>query len=146
MDKWQNKYRIPTARLQNFDYGQNGAYFITICTDRRKHFFGKVVHEQMCLNEIGNIAESIWLEIQQQFDFIELGNFVIMPNHVHGILIINKETANHPVETQFIPSDIPSVEKKMPLMASLRGENVINGGFSGNMNPMLQENISKIIR
>jgi REP element-mobilizing transposase RayT len=110
MDKFQNKYRIPSARLQSWDYGANGAYFITICTAHREHYFGEIVElgsdatvetpnlgvsipttiTKMQLNEIGKLAEQFWMEIPNHFPFIELGNFVVMPNHVHGILIIDK--------------------------------------------------------
>lgn len=93
MDKFQNKYRIPSARLQSWDYGANGAYFITICSGHREHYFGEIVKihvSTMQLNEIGKLAEQFWMEIPNHFPFIELGNFVVMPNHVHGILIINK--------------------------------------------------------
>jgi REP element-mobilizing transposase RayT len=93
MDKFQNKYRIPSARLQSWDYGANGAYFITICSGHREHYFGEIVKihvPTMQLNEIGKLAEQFWMEIPNHFPFIELGNFVVMPNHVHGILIINK--------------------------------------------------------
>lgn len=94
MEKFQNKYRIPSARLKNWDYAANGAYFITICTGKRKHYFGNIENGIMHLSGIGEIAEKYWLEIPNHFPFIELGNFVVMPNHVHGILIIN-----NPVET-----------------------------------------------
>jgi putative transposase len=107
MDKFQNKYRIPSARLQSWDYGANGAYFITICTAHREHYFGEIVElptvetpnlgvstptivPTMQLSEIGKLAEQFWMEIPNHYHFIELGNFVVMPNHVHGILIINK--------------------------------------------------------
>lgn len=99
MDKFKNKYRIASARLQTWDYGSNGAYFITICTHNRKHYFGEIVDGKMQLNDIGKLAEQFWLEITNHFSFIELGNFVVMPNHVHGILIIDKTeppaTNNH---------------------------------------------------
>ncbi|KIA87798.1 transposase [Flavobacterium sp. AED] len=94
-NKFQNKYRIPSARLKNWDYGNNGAYFITICTSNREHFFGEIVlvndENEMQLNEIGKLAERFWAEIPNHFPFVELGNYVIMPNHIHGILIINKK-------------------------------------------------------
>ncbi len=99
MDKFKNKFRIPSARLQNWDYGSNGVYFITICTQNREHFFGEIVDGEMQLNEIGQLAEKYWLEIPQHFLFIELGNFVVMPNHTHGILIIDKMDVVLPVET-----------------------------------------------
>lgn len=87
--KFQNKYRIESRRLKNWDYRNNGAYFITICTKNRKHFFGRIVNKEMVLNEIGLLANNFWAEIPKHFLNIELGNFQIMPNHMHGILIIN---------------------------------------------------------
>ena len=93
MKKFQNKYRIPSARLINWDYANNGAYFITICTQNKKKLFGDIINNEMCLNEKGELAQKFWLEIPIHFPFVELGNFVIMPNHMHGILIINKNAA-----------------------------------------------------
>jgi putative transposase len=89
-EKYLNKYRIPSARLQNWDYGANGAYFITICTANRVQYFGKIENCQMQLNQLGQLAEQYWSLIPIHFPFVELGNFVVMPNHVHGILIIDK--------------------------------------------------------
>jgi putative transposase len=93
-DKFRNKYRISSARLQNWDYGWNAAYFITICTKNRVHYFGEVISKTMELNDIGLLAKQYWLEIPQHFPFVELGNFIVMPNHVHGILIIDKNETN----------------------------------------------------
>jgi putative transposase len=94
MDKFQNKYRIASARLQTWDYCGNGTYFITICTKDRAHYFGRVVLSEngigkMQLSEIGKFAETSWMEIPQHFPFVTLGNFVIMPDHMHGILIFD---------------------------------------------------------
>jgi len=89
-DKFQNKYRISSARKQDWDYGCNASYFITICTESRECFFGNVVDGKMQLSEMGEIAHQYWKEIPAHFPFIELGEFVVMPNHVHGIIIINK--------------------------------------------------------
>jgi putative transposase len=108
MDKFNNQYRISSARLAGYDYGQNGAYFITICTKNRIHYFGEIVDRKMILNEIGNLAHEYWQEIPNHFSYIELGNFVVMPNHIHGILIINKNTDN--VDNGTLQGDIPSVE------------------------------------
>ena len=102
--KFQNKYRISSSRLKNWDYGQNGAYFITICTGHREHFFGEIVsideENEMQLNGIGKLADDFWSKIPEHFPFVELGNYVVMPNHIHGILIINKTNVDdHVVET-----------------------------------------------
>lgn len=91
MDKYQNKYRIESIRLLGYDYRKNGAYFITICTKNREHFFGKIVDATMQLNEFGQIAHKYWMEIPKHFPFVELGNFVVMPNHTHGILVIKHD-------------------------------------------------------
>jgi putative transposase len=88
-DKFQNKYRIPSARLQNWDYASEGAYFITICTKDRVHFFGEIVDGTMSLSQVGVIADLMWYEIKNHAKNIELGEFVVMPNHIHGILILN---------------------------------------------------------
>ncbi len=92
--KFKNKYRIPSNRLKNYDYSNNAAYFITICTQNREHFFGKIKNGEMHLNELGENATRFWLDIPKHFPFIELGNFVVMPNHTHGILIIDKTPIN----------------------------------------------------
>ena len=100
-DKFQDKYRIPSARLQNWDYGSNAIYFITICTQGRELYFGDIANEKMVLSEIGEIAHRFWNEIPNHFPFVELGEQVVMPNHVHGIFIFNKlvETPNLGVST-----------------------------------------------
>ena len=90
MDKFLNKYRIASNRAQWWDYGQNAAYFITICTAKREHFFGEIAEGKMVLSNTGIIADILWHEIPHHAPFIELGDFVVMPNHVHGILILNK--------------------------------------------------------
>ena len=95
-EKFKNKYRISSARLQSWDYGNNGSYFITICTKNREHFFGEIFNEKMHLNEIGKMADKYWKEIPKHFPFIELGNYVVMPNHVHGILTIIKNRIDQP--------------------------------------------------
>ncbi len=88
MDKFQNKYRIPSARLQFWDYCWAGAYFITICTAGREHYFGKIISEKLEISQIGSIADILWHEIPNHSKNVELGAFVVMPNHIHGILIL----------------------------------------------------------
>jgi len=86
---FQNKYRVDTIRLKKWDYRSNAPYFIAICTHNRKHYFGDIDDEEMILSDIGNLAFQFWQKIQQHFPFIELGAFVVMPNHIHGIVFIN---------------------------------------------------------
>ncbi|WP_426062574.1 transposase [Flavobacterium sp. DSP2-3-1] len=131
--KFQNKYRIPSARLKNWDYGNNGAYFITICTSNREHFFGEIVlgndENEMQLNEIGKLTDQFWAEIPKHFPFVELGNYVIMPNHIHGILIIDKKNvveSNTVVETLHCNvstdnTDIVIINESMSKISPKRG-------------------------
>ena len=98
-NKFQNKYRIPSARLQNWDYGSNAAYFVTICTQNRECFLGDILDGIMELSEIGEMAEKYWLEIPNHFPFIFLDCYIIMPNHIHGIIEIKCRDAKFCVST-----------------------------------------------
>ncbi|CAM4237786.1 hypothetical protein [Gillisia limnaea] len=89
-EKFQNKYRSASARLKTWDYGWNGAYFVSICTQSRECFFGNISDGKMHLSEIGEIAHNFWIEIPNHFPFVKLGEFIVMPNHMHGIIIIDK--------------------------------------------------------
>jgi len=102
MDKFRNKYRIPSARLQPWDYRWAGAYFITICTANRIHYLGEIENRKMVLSPIGVLADVFWHEIKNHAQNVELGAFVVMPNHVHGILILtgnDNDNDNDNVET-----------------------------------------------
>jgi putative transposase len=77
-----------SIRLKGYDYSQAGAYFITICTKNRKCLFGQVVNGEMILNEMGQIAYNEWLKTPELRPNVSLDVFVIMPNHVHGIIVI----------------------------------------------------------
>jgi REP element-mobilizing transposase RayT len=91
-EKYQNKYRVASARAPWWDYGRAGAYFITICTAERQHYFGKIQQGGIQqLSHVGVLADVLWYEIPHHAHHVELGVFVVMPNHVHGILILNKD-------------------------------------------------------
>ena len=79
-----------SIRLRGYDYRQAGVYFVTICTHNRRYLFGKVKDGQMHLNAYGRIVLSKWRALPRHFQNLRLGAFVVMPNHVHGILIINE--------------------------------------------------------
>ncbi len=106
MEKFRNKYRVPSTRWQNWNYGSDAAYYVTICTKQHVCYFGNVVcipEKTMQYTEIGSIACQYWCDIPEHFPFVELDVFVVMPNHVHGIVIINK-TCENAVETQDLAS------------------------------------------
>ena len=89
MTFFKNKFRIESIRLKGYDYSSPGEYFITICTLDKQCVLGDVVDKEMQLNEIGKIVAQCWEEIPNHFPNVELDAFVAMPNHVHGIIIIN---------------------------------------------------------
>jgi putative transposase len=77
-----------SIRLPGYDYAQSGAYFITIVTYQRVCLFGKIVSGEMQLSPLGQIANDHWCAIPEHFPHTELGAYVVMPNHLHGIIII----------------------------------------------------------
>ena len=93
-------------RLQNYDYSQNNAYFITICTKDRINLFGEICDGNMCLNDCGKIAENEILKIPSHYNTVRIDKFVVMPNHVHMIIVINPSERINPFPTE---TDIPNV-------------------------------------
>jgi putative transposase len=79
-----------SIRLQEYDYSRSGEYFITICTYDKKCVFGEAIEEKIRLSPIGEIAKKCWEEIPNHFSKVELDEYVIMPNHLHGIIIFNE--------------------------------------------------------
>ena len=102
MDKYKNKYRIASARLQHWDYQWVGAYFITVCTQNREHYFGHIVDGKMQLSQVGEIAQFEWLKTFEMRPDMNLwmGEYVVMPNHFHAIIGIGDNEFNRRRETQ----------------------------------------------
>ncbi len=88
-----------SIRLQGYDYSQAGAYFVTVCTHNRTCCFGEIVDGHMRLNSLGELVLATWLDLPGRFVQVSLDAFVVMPNHIHGILHIT------PVGAQFIAPD-----------------------------------------
>ncbi|MTJ53442.1 hypothetical protein FJR38_12710 [Anabaena sp. UHCC 0253] len=86
-----NIHHRRSIRLKGYDYSQQGAYFVTICTYQRNCLFGEIVDDEMKLNTNGEITRGSWLSIPRHFQNVGLDEFVIMPNHLHGIIIIAEE-------------------------------------------------------
>jgi REP element-mobilizing transposase RayT len=101
MDKYKNTYRIPSNRWKAWNYARNAPYFVTICTRQKTEDFGQISNGKMVYTTLGHAATRFWMEIPNHFPFVELGEFVVMPNHVHGIVVINKPDL---VETQNLAS------------------------------------------
>ncbi|MCB0646371.1 MAG: hypothetical protein KDC49_06890 [Saprospiraceae bacterium] len=95
-EKFQNKYRISSSRLQTWNYASEGIYFITINTKNRIRFFGQIDDGKMQLSELGRIVEDEWLKtpiIRPDMNLV-LGEFVVMPDHFHAVLSIGQNTYN----------------------------------------------------
>ncbi|MDY6788319.1 MAG: transposase [candidate division WOR-3 bacterium] len=95
------KKRRRSIRLSNYDYSQQGAYFITICTYKRRYLFGEIINNEMNLNQAGLVAKKCWNNIPNHFPEVSLDAYTIMPNHVHGILVINSQENKPPVVNEF---------------------------------------------
>ena len=85
-----DKHERRSIRLRDYDYSQAGAYFVTICTYNKVCLFGKVVDGEMQLNECGRVVEEEWVKTAEIRKNVELNEFIIMPNHIHGIIVINE--------------------------------------------------------
>ena len=113
MALYKRKYRVESIRLKNHDYGADGYYFITICTRNREFFFGDVIAGEMKLSMIGEIAQKFWQEIPSHSVYAYLDEYVIMPNHVHGIICIS-----HPPTKQDAVNQPALANKFAPLQSS----------------------------
>jgi putative transposase len=115
-NKYQNKYRNESSRLQSWDYGDDAAYFITVCTNGRTNYFGEILgSNQMKLSDIGQHVYKCWSDIPSHFPFVKLDVFIVMPDHIHGIIVINKKNINDdPVGTQNFASLQKSTKSDKP--------------------------------
>ena len=133
--KFRGKYRVPSARLKDFDYSSNGVYYVTICTYNRFDYFGRIVNQRMELSEEGKMARAMWRIIPNIFPFVKLDEFNVMPDHIHGIIIIDKRR-----DAMGNGRDAINRVSTMPDMTG-------RGGITKRKNPMLNKySLSRIIR
>ena len=100
MDSIPEARRRRSIRLKGYDYSRTGAYFVTTVTQNRLCLFGDVVGDEMHLNEAGIMAQKMWETLPHRFPGIDLDAFVIMPNHIHGIIAINEPVGASLASTQ----------------------------------------------
>lgn len=118
------KHHRRSIRLKGYDYSQEGAYYVTIVTWRRDFLFGEIVNQEMMLSQYGEIVQKWWQEIPVHFSNVETGAFVIMPNHVHGIIYIFEErrgTASYP---KGVPVPEDDGENSISQNDDMSGENL----------------------
>jgi REP element-mobilizing transposase RayT len=139
VDRYKGKYRISSARLKNWDYGSNAPYFVTICTENKISYFGAIQEGQMHLSDLGQLANKYWLEIENKFPFVVLDHFVVMPNHIHGIINISRD-AIYRVSSGAENTD--AINQDAINRVSTDGR---IGGITGNNNPMLHQNLPRFV-
>jgi putative transposase len=122
MQKWNNQYRTSSFRATWWDYTKDGVYHVTICTKDKTHFFGHIANATLQATPAADIAAKIWFEIPTMFKYATLDNFVVMPNHIHGIIALEDTT----LETELTSSK--------------------TGGCTGKYNPMLSNNLGRVVR
>jgi REP element-mobilizing transposase RayT len=129
-DKYKDKYRTETTRLKGWDYASTGHYFVTICEKNRNCVFGDISNDTVAFAPLGNVAMECWMEIPKHFPFVELDAFCVMPNHIHGIIVINTHDS------------VPAVEQNVETQnfASLRNNEL------GNKFGPQSKNLASIVR
>jgi REP element-mobilizing transposase RayT len=122
---YKKRFSNKSLRLQKWDYGWKAKYFITINTKNRVRYFGKIQSKHMYLSVLGELAQTYWEMIPEKFSYTKLDEFVVMPDHVHGIVDINNPMNNNP---------------------TIIDNSKLGGGFAGQKNPMFHDNLSRILR
>ncbi|MFH1546775.1 MAG: transposase [Patescibacteria group bacterium] len=146
---FQEKYRISSARLRGWDYAADGYYFVTVCTKDHEEFFGEVVNKKMALNDIGKIVDEEWRKAEEIRENVGLDVWVTMPNHIHGILIINnfrKKNAGIARDTDTVETCTVEAQRvETHCNASLRRRQSQQPQYKNKFGPQ-SDNLSAIIR
>ena len=93
-EKFHNKYRVPSARAPWHDYS-GGKYFVTICTKKMEHYFGKILDGKMYLSALGKYADEQLRDVSSHYPYAEIPLWVVMPNHIHAVVIIDGDKTPH---------------------------------------------------
>lgn len=93
MTLYRNRYRVESARKQGFDYSSAGYYYLTVCTWNKVHLFGEIINHEMVLNEYGDIVHQEWCKSFEIRRELQSDEFIVMPNHIHGIVRIVRPPA-----------------------------------------------------
>jgi len=96
-----DKHHRRSIRLEDYDYSWAGAYFVTICVQNRACLFGEICNDEVIPNRAGRLVQSEWDALPRRFPLLELDAFVLMPNHLHGVIVITEESWTDPAGDQF---------------------------------------------
>jgi putative transposase len=119
-----DKHHRRSIRLKGFDYSRSAVYFVTICIQNRECLFGKISQNQTFLNDAGEMVSAEWLALPSRFPSVSLDEFIVMPNHFHGIIYISPD---------FV--DNPNLGKIIGAFKSIVNNNYINGVNSQDWKP-----------
>ena len=136
-EKFKDRYRIASARAAWHDY-LGGAYFVTICTKGREFFLGKIEDEQMHLSEIGKYADEQFRDVSLYYPYAEIPSYVVMPNHIHAIVIINDRHDTCRDAIHRVSDSIHLDNQEEPTKN--------RGGITKTDNPMLYQSLGTVIR
>lgn len=132
--KFKDRYRIASARAAWHDY-LGGAYFVTICTHDKEYYFGRIVGGQMVFSKIGDYANGLFQDVSTYYPYAEIPAFVVMPNHIHAIVIIDG----------WIRNDITCRDAIHHVSETTQADTQ-RGGITGHDNPMLYRSLGTVIR
>jgi len=137
---FRDEFRVESIRRKDYDYSSPGVYFMTICTNGFRKDFGVVLKDRLFFSESGEIVDMVWRNIPVQFSSVQIDEFVVMPDHIHGIIRImppieKRTESQSEIQTTAIKNVQHSAEEKL------------KGGITGRYNPMLSDHsLSKIVR
>jgi putative transposase len=121
--------RKSSLRLKDFDYSQPGAYFVTICTVQRLCLFGEIIHDQMVPNPSGKILQHAWRALPTHYPHAKMDAFVVMPNHVHGIIMLLENDVLINRRDRFINLSLPNLYLRKNQYYKRQGLSEIVRGF-----------------
>ena len=141
MDMDNNMYENKRKKLAEYDYSSLGYYFITICSKNKNDYFCKNISGKIVLSEIGLIVKKTWLNIPNFYKNVDIDEFIIMPDHIHGIIIINKSPM--PVS---IPVPVGVEHCSTPTGTGMDGNGNQNYGLLSKIIKSFKNEVTKIVR
>ncbi|NEN22693.1 hypothetical protein G3O08_04125 [Cryomorpha ignava] len=157
--RYQNRYRGLTTRASWWDYGGDGIYHVEINLKDKARWFGEIENGVVKLSEAGKIAQQEWLRIPIKYPYVSLDEFVIMPDHMHGIVVVKMESGKNPtgssagfekpenpinLESPDSPDSPDSRDRRNSSAKEAKDRK--KGGATGTKNPMLYDNLGRCIR
>jgi REP element-mobilizing transposase RayT len=130
---FKNKYRVSSARLEGWDYRRNAMYFVTICTKERRHYFGEITDEKMMLTDTGKLCRDYLYRIPEFSPFVVIDEAIVMPNHLHAIIVIDNSVVEtfektsrttETINTETFPTE--TINTETFFQTSLQGETSIS--------------------